>query len=44
MIKTMTLVIFILFCLSGQAQYPGYILSGHPEIFRKSFSGRVSCH
>jgi outer membrane lipoprotein-sorting protein len=36
--KTISLVILILFRLSGQAQYPGYTLSDHPEKFRKSFA------
>jgi len=38
MIKTIALVIFILFNLPGLAQYTGYTLSNHPEIFRKSFA------
>jgi outer membrane lipoprotein-sorting protein len=38
MIKTMALVILILSCSPGQAQYPGYTLSNHPETFRKSFA------
>jgi outer membrane lipoprotein-sorting protein len=37
MIKSMALFILVLFCLPGQAQYPGYTLSNHPETFRKSF-------
>ena len=38
MIKTIALVILILFNLPGLAQYPGYTLSNHPEEFRKSFA------
>ena len=38
MFKTIVLGIFILFNYYGQAQYPGYTLSNHPEIFRKSFA------
>jgi outer membrane lipoprotein-sorting protein len=38
MIKTIALVILIFSCSPGQAQYPGYTLSNHPETFRKSFA------
>ena len=38
MIKTLVLVILILSCSPGQAQYLGYTLSNHPETFRKSFA------
>ncbi|HLA58820.1 MAG TPA: outer membrane lipoprotein carrier protein LolA [Puia sp.] len=38
MIKTIALVILILFNLPGLAQYSGYTLSNHPEEFRKSFA------
>ena len=37
MIKTIALLILILFNFPGLAQYPGYTLSNHPEEFRKSF-------
>jgi outer membrane lipoprotein-sorting protein len=38
MIKTIALVILILFNFPGLAQYTGYTLSNHPETFRKSFA------
>jgi outer membrane lipoprotein-sorting protein len=35
--KLTGLSIFVLFIISGRAQYAGYTLSNHPETFRKSF-------
>ena len=38
MIKTIGLVFISFFCFHARAQYAGYTLSNHPEIFRKSFA------
>ncbi len=38
MLKSTALVILILISLHSQAQHAGYILSNHPENFRKSFA------
>lgn len=36
--KIIALCVLILFHLPGKAQYPGFALSNHPEIFKKSFA------
>jgi outer membrane lipoprotein-sorting protein len=38
MIKAIALFILIIFNLAGKAQYAGYVLSNHPETFKKSFA------
>src|SRR5580692_3226063 len=36
--KLTVLMIFAHFIIFAKAQYPGYTLSNHPEVFRKSFA------